>query len=68
MGKETKKDLYTKDKEVDQMAVLAKPSNRITQINADSTKKFLKEFNNNKPTDEFLKTCRSASELFKRGK
>ena len=53
---------YTK--EVEDMAVLTKPVNKMLVIDKDSSKKFISDFNRNKVTDEFLKSCQKAGKLF----
>lgn len=63
-----KSEKKTKKKEDKNMAVLAKPSNKIVIISADKSKKFVKDFNNNNPSKKFLDSCKTAGELFKRGK
>lgn len=46
------------------MAVLAKPVNRIPLIPSEHSRKFIKEFNENKISEEFLDSCRKAGKLF----
>ena len=65
MKKEAKKDscvLYKKEGKY--MAVLAKPVNKITVIDEKDSPKFIKEFNKNKVTKEFLDSCKKAGKLF----
>lgn len=50
------------------MAVLAKPLDKITVIEQKDSPKFLREFNKNKVTDEFLDSCKKAGKLFGRRK
>ena len=42
-------------------------NNRMQIIKADNVDEFIREFNDNKVTDEFLESCRKAGKLF-RGK
>lgn len=51
-------------KEKEKMAVLAKPVNQITVIKEKDSQKFVREFNNNKITEEFVKSCKKAADLF----
>ncbi|MEG0377008.1 MAG: hypothetical protein RR614_00870 [Eubacterium sp.] len=46
------------------MAILSKPGRSTVVLNADDSKKFIKEFNSKKPSDEFTKSCKKARELF----
>lgn len=50
------------------MATMAKPINKITIIKKEDTSEFLKDFNNNKVSNEFLDTCKKAGKLFGRRK
>lgn len=57
-----------KSKRGDDMAVLAKPINRITAIRKDDARRFTDEFNKNKVTKEFLTSCKKAGDLFEKNK
>lgn len=46
------------------MAVLAKPINRIAVIKKQESQEFVREFNENKVTKEFLDSCKKAGKLF----
>ncbi len=46
------------------MAVIEKPINRITVIKADESRKFVKDFNSNVVTKEFLDRCEKISAFF----
>lgn len=46
---------------------MVKPINRIIVIKEKDTSKFVKNFNDNKISDEFLASCKKAGELFGRG-
>ncbi|MGN0242709.1 MAG: hypothetical protein ACI4CT_01465 [Lachnospiraceae bacterium] len=46
------------------MAVLAKPINRIAVVKKQESTKFVREFNENKVTKEFLDSCKKAGKLF----
>lgn len=39
-------------------------NNKIRVIPSDYSKQFIKNFNNNKPTEEFIESCKKAKELF----
>lgn len=52
----------------DNMAVLAKPINRIRVIKKEDSKRFLEEFNKNKISKELLEQCKKAGELFEHHK
>lgn len=51
-------------KEGKNMAVLAKPINRISVIKKQESRGFVREFNQNKVTNEFLESCKKAGKLF----
>lgn len=55
---------FTDKKEDDSMAVLAKPINRITVIKNQESQEFVREFNGNKLTKDFLDSCKKAGKLF----
>lgn len=46
------------------MAVLAKPINRITVVKNSESQEFVREFNKNKVSGEFLDSCKKAGKLF----
>ncbi|MBS5364776.1 MAG: hypothetical protein ACLUW4_06355 [Butyribacter sp.] len=46
------------------MAVLAKPINKIAIVKEKESRKFVREFNKNKVTNEFLDSCKKAGKLF----
>ena len=46
------------------MAVLAKPINKMAIIKEKESRKFGREFNKNKVTNEFLDSCKKAGKLF----
>lgn len=50
------------------MAVLAKPINKMTIIKEEDFKEFVREFNKNKASKEFLESCKKAGKLFGRRK
>ena len=50
------------------MAILAKPINRIAVIKEKESQKFVREFNENKVSKDFLDSCKKAGKLFGRRK
>lgn len=50
------------------MAVLAKPINKISVIKEKDSQKFVRDFNENKVTKEFLNSCKKAGNLFAKKK
>jgi hypothetical protein len=54
----------TDKKEGKDMAVLAKPINRIAVIKRQESQEFVREFNDNKVTKDFLESCKKAGKLF----
>ncbi len=54
----------TKEKEEIKMAVLAKTTNKITVIKEKESSNFVREFNDNKVTKEFMDSCKKAGRLF----
>ena len=54
----------TNEKEEIKMAVLAKPTNKITVIKEKESSNFVREFNDNKVTKEFMDSCKKAGRLF----
>ena len=51
-------------KEVEQMAILAKPVNIVPVIKEKDSKIFIKHFNDSKVSTEFLESCKKAGKLF----
>ena len=62
--KENKENSLTDTKERKHMAVLAKPINKMAIIKEKESRKFVREFNKNKVTNEFLDSCKKAGKLF----
>ena len=54
----------TNKKEDKRMAVLTKPINKISVIKNQDSSKFVHEFNKNKVSEDFLKSCKKAADLF----
>lgn len=52
------------EREENRMAVLAKPINKIAVIKQQDSQEFVREFNKNKVTKEFLDSCKKAGKLF----
>lgn len=46
------------------MAVLAKPINRMPLVKKEESRNFIREFNDNKVSKDFLNSCKKAGELF----
>lgn len=46
------------------MAVLSKPVNKVSVIPAKDASDFVREFNQNKVTKEFIQSCEKAGRLF----
>lgn len=67
MNRNKEKHLMNK-KEGNDMAALAKPINRIAVIKKQDSQEFVREFNKNKVTKEFLESCKKAGRLFGKGK
>lgn len=57
-----------KERKGENMAVLTKPINRVSVIQEKDTSSFVREFNNNRVSKEFLKSCKKAGTLFGKGK
>lgn len=55
-----------KEREVDDMGVMAKPVINLPIIDKDKSKRFIRESNQQKLSDSFLKRCQKSAELFKR--
>lgn len=68
MSKEKRMVHITDKKEGKNMAVLAKPINRMAVIKEQESPKFVREFNDNKVTKEFLDSCKKAGRLFGKSK
>lgn len=64
MARNRKINHYADKKEGKKMAVLAKPINRIAVIKKQESTKFVREFNENRVTKEFLDSCKKAGKLF----
>ena len=62
------KHRFTDNEEGEIMAVLAKPINKMTIIKEADFKEFVREFNKNKASKEFLELCKKAGKLFGRRK
>lgn len=61
------KPTHSSDKSKNEgIAALAKTINRITVIKGEESQKFVREFNENKVTSEFLDSCKKAGKLFGR--
>lgn len=58
----------TDEKEGNAMAVLAKPINKVTVIKEQNSRQFIREFNENKVSKEFLDSCKKAGKLFAKNK
>lgn len=52
------------EREGKNMAALAKPINRIAVIKRQESQEFVREFNENKVSKEFLDSCKKAGKLF----
>ncbi len=55
-------DLY--EKEGKNMTVLAKPINKVPVISKENSVDFVREFNENKVSKDFLRSCEKAGKLF----
>lgn len=60
----TKDEHGTNKKEGNNMATVAKPINRMAIIKKQDSQEFVREFNKNKVTEEFLESCKKAGKLF----
>lgn len=60
----TKDEYVTNKKEGNNMATVAKPINRMAIIKKQDSQEFVREFNKNKVTEEFLESCKKAGKLF----
>lgn len=63
-----KKKCNTKKKEAVRMAVLAKPINKMPIVRESDAKEFIRKFNDNKVSAEFLESCKKAGKLFGKNK
>ena len=61
-------EINTKEKRDEDMAVLAKPINKLAVVKKDESQQFVREFNGNKVTKEFLDSCKKAGKLFAKKK
>ena len=61
---EEDKKYFADKKEGKYMAVLAKPINRMTVVKKQESQDFIREFNENKVTNEFMDSCKKAGKLF----
>lgn len=61
---EDDKKYFADKKEGKCMAVLAKPINRMTVVKKQESQDFIREFNENKVTKEFMDSCKKAGKLF----
>ena len=50
------------------MAVLAKPINRMPLVKKEESRNFVREFNDNKVSKDFLNSCKKAGKLFEKRK
>lgn len=64
MSKLEKINHVTNEREGKSMAALAKPINRIAVIKRQESQEFVREFNGNKVSKEFLDSCKKAGKLF----
>lgn len=63
MGNE-KNGCYEEKKEGIHMAVLAKPVDKVPLIKKEESRNFIREFNDNKVSNDFLESCKKAGRLF----
>lgn len=64
MSKIEKINYVANEREGKNMAALAKPINRIAVIKRQESQEFVREFNGNKVSKEFLDSCKKAGKLF----
>lgn len=64
MSKIEKINHAANEREGKNMAALAKPINRIAVIKRQESQEFVREFNGNKVSKEFLDSCKKAGKLF----
>lgn len=63
-----KEECSTNKKEGNNMVALAKPVNRMAVIKKQDSQEFVRKFNKNRVTEEFLESCKKAGKLFGKGK
>lgn len=63
MKDDTEKEECTEEGGIN-MAVLAKPINKVSVIQERDSRKFVQDFNNNRVSKEFLDVCKKAGSLF----
>ena len=63
MKDDAEKEEYTEEGG-NNMAVLAKPINKVSVILEKDSRKFVQDFNNNRVSKEFLYKCKKAGSLF----
>lgn len=68
MNREDEMNYTTDKKEGKNMAVLAKPINKIAVIRKNNSQEFIREFNENKVSKDFLESCKKAGKLFEKRK
>ena len=59
---------HENEKEGTKMAVLAKPINRVPLVKKEESRNFVRAFNDNKVSKDFLDSCKKAGKLFERRK
>lgn len=64
MSKTEKINHVANEREGKNMVALAKPINRIAVIKRQESQEFVREFNGNKVSKEFLDSCKKAGKLF----
>lgn len=64
VSEEKLKCCIANEKEGKRMAVLAKPINKIAVIKKQESQEFVRKFNENKVSKEFLDSCKKAGRLF----
>lgn len=64
MDKKVGKKFIAYKKEGKDMAVLAKPINRIDVVSKQDSQDFVRKFNKNKVSKEFMDSCKKAGKLF----
>lgn len=65
---DTDNDKKKDDKGDDTMVAISKPTNKMTIIRSDKSKEFIREFNRNVGSSDFIASCKKAGKLFNRGK
>lgn len=56
-----------RDKNMEDMIVMARPSSRVCIISSDRVKDFIKDSKNNVVSKEFLEECKESAKLIKKG-